>query len=81
MLTERKRKEYYRALLDKNKVYEGIFFVGVRTTGVFCRPTCPARKPKIENCEFFEKSKKAIHVNGASRCLNQTLYLNLYKYW
>ena len=37
VLTEKKRKEYYRALLDKNKAYEGVFFVGVKTTGVFCR--------------------------------------------
>jgi AraC family transcriptional regulator of adaptative response/methylated-DNA-[protein]-cysteine methyltransferase len=60
VFTNRKRKDYYRALLDKNKVYEGIFFVGVKTTGVFCRPTCPARKPKIENCEFFETVQEAL---------------------
>lgn len=60
MLPEKKRKEYYKALLDKNKVYEGIFFVGVKTTGVFCRPTCSARKPKMENCEFFETVQDAL---------------------
>ena len=41
--------EYYKALIAKNREYEGVFFVGVKTTGVFCRPTCPARKPKFEN--------------------------------
>lgn len=46
-------KIYYQALLEKSSEYEGIFYVGVKTTGVFCRPTCPARKPKFENCEFF----------------------------
>lgn len=60
MISEKKRKEYYRALLEKNKAYEGIFFVGVKTTGVFCRPTCPARKPKVENCEFFETAQDAL---------------------
>lgn len=60
MLPEKKRKEYYRALLEKHKAYEGVFFVGVKTTGVFCRPTCPARKPKIENCEFFETAQDAL---------------------
>lgn len=60
MLSDKKRKEYYRALLDKNKAYEGVFFVGVKTTSVFCRPTCPARKPKIENCEFFETAQAAL---------------------
>ena len=51
---------YYQALLAKNSQYEGVFFVGVRTTGVFCRPTCPARKPKLENCEFFASAQAAL---------------------
>ena len=34
--------------------------MGVKTTGVFCRPTCPARKPKLENCEFFETAQEAL---------------------
>lgn len=54
------KQEYYRALVEKNGEYEGIFFVGVKTTGVFCRPTCPARKPKFENCEFFETAQQAL---------------------
>lgn len=60
MITPEQKKEYYQALLDKETKYEGIFFVGVKTTGVFCRPTCPARKPKLENCEFFETAKQAL---------------------
>lgn len=60
MLTDDLKKEYYQALLDKNTEYEGMFFVGVKTTGVFCRPSCPARKPKFENCEFFETAQKAL---------------------
>lgn len=54
------KSEYYQALLDKNPEYESIFYVGVKTTGVFCRPTCPARKPKFENCEFFETAQQAL---------------------
>ncbi len=60
VLTDKTKKEYYQALLNKDKTYEGLFFVGVRTTGVFCRPTCSARKPKIENCEFFESVQEAL---------------------
>ncbi|MFI5342887.1 MAG: bifunctional transcriptional activator/DNA repair enzyme AdaA [Chlamydiales bacterium] len=60
MITIENQHEYYRALIEKNKEYEGIFFVGVKTTGVFCRPTCPARKPKLENCEFFETAQQAL---------------------
>ena len=52
--------EYYKALIEKNSEYEGIFYVGVKSTGVFCRPTCPARKPKFENCEFYETAKEAL---------------------
>ncbi|MBD1382251.1 bifunctional transcriptional activator/DNA repair enzyme AdaA [Metabacillus arenae] len=60
MITAESNKEYYRALINKEKEYEGVFYVGVKTTGVFCRPTCPARKPKFENCEFFETAQQAL---------------------
>ena len=55
-----KSQELYQALIDKNPEYEGVFYVGVKTTGVFCRPTCPARKPKFENCEFYKTAKEAL---------------------
>lgn len=60
MLTAEQKLEFYQALLAKRTEYEGIFFVGVKTTGVFCRPTCPARKPMFQNCEFFENAKQAL---------------------
>lgn len=60
MITADNQQKYYQALIDKNTDYEGVFYVGVKTTGVFCRPTCPARKPKIENCEFFETAQQAL---------------------
>ncbi len=60
MISDERRKELYQALLDKKADYEGIFYVGVKTTGVFCRPTCPARKPKFEHCEFFETAVQAL---------------------
>lgn len=50
----------YQALLDKNAAYEGSFIAAVKTTGIFCRPTCTARKPKKENVEFFKTTKEAI---------------------
>lgn len=55
-----KKQELYQALIDKNPEYEGVFYVGVKTTGIFCRPTCPARKPKFENCEFYKTAKEAL---------------------
>src|SRR5258705_13999049 len=43
---------YYRAMISRDYRFDGKFFVGVKTTGVYCRPICPA-KPKRENVEFF----------------------------
>lgn len=52
--------EMYQALCDRNSEFEGVFFVGVRTTGIFCRPTCPARKPKRENVSFYRSTADAL---------------------
>lgn len=54
--------EFYQALVDKNSDYEGVFFVGVKTTAIFCRPTCSARKPKPENCTFFLNATDALEA-------------------
>src|SRR5689334_13564857 len=45
--------EMYRALLVRDAAYDGLFVAAIRTTGIFCRPTCPARKPRFENVAFF----------------------------
>lgn len=50
----------YNALLKKDSSYEGIFYAAVKTTGIFCRPTCTARKPDKRNVEFFKSSKEAL---------------------
>ncbi|MDQ1236417.1 AraC family transcriptional regulator of adaptative response/methylated-DNA-[protein]-cysteine methyltransferase [Paenibacillus sp. SORGH_AS306] len=60
MISPEYQQEYYQALLEKKTEYEGLFYVGVKTTGVFCRPTCPARKPKFENCEFYATAQEAL---------------------
>lgn len=60
MFTKEKQEEFYQALLTKNIDYEGVFYVGVKSTGVFCRPTCPARKPKFINCEFYSSTQQAL---------------------
>jgi AraC family transcriptional regulator, regulatory protein of adaptative response / methylated-DNA-[protein]-cysteine methyltransferase len=58
----------YRALVNRDSSFEGIFFVGVRTTGIFCRPTCPAKKPARENVDFFATPSEALH-GGYRPCL------------
>ena len=60
MISEKDKKTYYQALLERNKSYDGLFFVGVKTTGIFCHASCPARKPKYENCDFFLTAKDAL---------------------
>src|SRR3954469_16375657 len=52
--------EMERAVTDSDAGYDGIFFVAVRTTGIFCRPTCPARKPLPRNVEYFVTAKEAL---------------------
>ncbi len=61
----------YRALVNRDASFEGIFFVGVRTTGIFCRPTCPAKKPARENVDFFPTPGEALH-GGYRPCLRCT---------
>lgn len=57
----------YQALLKKDSNFEGLFFVGVKSTGIFCRPTCNARKPKRENVEFFPTTRDAL-LHGYRPC-------------
>lgn len=58
---------FYQALLARDHRFDGKFFVGVKTTGIYCRPICPAR-PKKENVEFFS-SYPAAENAGYRPCL------------
>jgi len=70
-----------RAPVSNDTLYEKFFkstsiatpptnFVGVKTTGIFCRPGCPARIPKVKNCEFFETAEAALKAGfrACKRC-------------
>lgn len=57
----------YSALVNKDSNFEGIFVAGVKTTGIFCRPTCTARKPKPANVEFFASAHDAL-LHGYRPC-------------
>ena len=59
---------YERARLARDPRFDGQFFVGVRTTGIYCRPICPANAPKRENVEFFP-SAAAASESGFRPCL------------
>ena len=62
--------EMERAFYAKDASYDGVFFTGVRTTGIFCRPSCPARKPLRRNIEFFPSVSRALFAGyrACRRC-------------
>lgn len=56
-----------RALVQRDANYDGAFFYGVMTTGVYCRPSCPSRQPKPENVRFF-RDPAAAEAAGLREC-------------
>jgi AraC family transcriptional regulator of adaptative response/methylated-DNA-[protein]-cysteine methyltransferase len=50
----------YEALCERDASYEGVFFTCVKTTGIFCRPTCRAKRPRRENVEFAPTVQAAL---------------------
>ena len=58
----------YRAIMAKDARFDGRFFICVSTTGIYCRPVCPARVPKRENCRFVP-SAAAAEALGFRSCL------------
>jgi AraC family transcriptional regulator of adaptative response/methylated-DNA-[protein]-cysteine methyltransferase len=51
--------EMERAYLNRDASFDGLFFLGVRSTGIYCRPSCPARKPLPENVAYFATAEEA----------------------
>ena len=62
------REACYRAFQSHDARFDGRVFVGVTSTGIYCRPICPARTPKFENCRFFA-SAAAAQEAGFRPCL------------
>ncbi len=53
-------REMEQARLKRDASYDGVFFLGVRTTGIFCRPSCPARTPLAQNVNYFPTVREAV---------------------
>jgi len=51
--------DLWQAAVERDALYDGFFVFAVRTTGVYCRPSCPARRPKRENAVFFDRLEAA----------------------
>ena len=57
-----------QAWRSKDARFDGKFFIGVKTTGIYCRPICPVKQPKFENVTFFKTAAQA-DINGYRPCL------------
>jgi AraC family transcriptional regulator of adaptative response / DNA-3-methyladenine glycosylase II len=68
------REICYRALQSRDARFDGLLFVGVTSTGIYCRPICPARCPKFENCRFFASAAaaQAASFRPCLRCRPET---------
>jgi AraC family transcriptional regulator of adaptative response / DNA-3-methyladenine glycosylase II len=61
-------KARYKALIARDARFDGIFFVGVTSTGIYCRPICPVKPPKERNCNFYNSAQEAEQA-GFRPCL------------
>ena len=76
LLTRPTDDTYYDALIQRDAAYDGFAYVCVSSTGIFCRFTCPARKPKRENC-IFEETVGVCLEKGFRPCKRCTPMLRL----
>jgi AraC family transcriptional regulator of adaptative response/methylated-DNA-[protein]-cysteine methyltransferase len=69
--------ERVKAVLERDKLYDGVFVYGVKSTGIYCRPSCGSRRPAPENIELFNTPAEA-EAAGYRACLrcNPAEYLN-----
>lgn len=63
-----KFEDCYLAVKNRDPSFDGRFFTGVASTGIFCRPVCPAVTPKAKNCEFYPSAAAAMEA-GYRPCL------------
>jgi AraC family transcriptional regulator of adaptative response / DNA-3-methyladenine glycosylase II len=61
-------RRLYNALTARDPRFDGVFFVGVTSTGIYCRPICHARTPRAANCRFFDTAQEAEQA-GFRPCL------------
>ncbi len=60
-------EKLYNAVASNDTKYDGVFFYAVKTTGIFCRPSCKSKLPKKENIEFYSTAKEA-QAQGYRAC-------------
>ena len=62
------RRRLHQALAARDPRFDGLFFVGVTSTGIYCRPICPVKTPKLANCRFFKTAQETEQA-GFRPCL------------
>src|SRR5436190_8646421 len=65
---KRDSKSLYKALIARDARFDGLFFVGVTSTDIYCRPICPVKPPKEANCRFYNSAQEAEQA-GYRPCL------------
>lgn len=61
-------QQFFEALIARDQRFDGVFFVGVKSTGIYCRPICRSRRPLMRHCEFFRLAAAA-EIAGYRPCL------------
>ncbi|MDM5211141.1 bifunctional transcriptional activator/DNA repair enzyme AdaA [Peribacillus sp. NJ4] len=69
--------DYWKAIMDCDAAYDDQFLYGVKTTGIFCRPSCKSRVPNKENVKIFKNAKIALEddFRPCKRCKPEGLNL------
>lgn len=70
------KKDMLQAVMNCDKMYDGKFFYGVKSTGIFCRPSCKSRNPSPDNVVFFETGQQAMQAGfrPCKRCRPDLLF-------
>jgi len=66
-------KQMVEAMIKRDSTYDGKFYVGVHSTGIYCLPSCKAKKPQLKNVIFYSTREEAIAVGlrGCKRCKSE----------
>lgn len=69
------QEEMWKAVVENDESYDGIFFYAVKSTGIYCRPSCKSKLPKRDNVIFFETGKEASEAGfrHCKRCRSDLL--------
>ena len=69
----------WHAVLERSRADDGAFIFAVRTTGIYCRPSCPARRPRRENVSFFAtpEDARSAGYRACRRCLPDEISIGL----